>query len=127
VLELIKAIRLMGWKHMWKLGHGYRLGWADMMQGYFAHRTMQALLNVGFIDELLAKDRVNVASFAASRGLDKDILNALCEALYSSHLLKKDGLDYRLDSKASYWSRSSAAGSSSAMAIRRSLNRWKRY
>ncbi|MFQ5741636.1 MAG: class I SAM-dependent methyltransferase [Acidobacteriota bacterium] len=99
MIELSKAIRLVGLSHMRKLKRGYEVGWEEMFRGYFSTMTMQTLLNVGFIDELLHEGRVNVKTFAAARNLDPRILKALCESFYSLSLFQKEDSTYSLDSK----------------------------
>lgn len=107
MMELLKAMRLVGLRRLWELRRGYRVGWEELLRGSFAMRVMVALLNVGFIDELLEKGAADARRFAESRGLDPDILCALCEALYSIRILRKGDRGYSLDSNgqllASVW------------------------
>ena len=99
MVELLRTIRVVGLERMWKLYRAYRWGWMNIISGFYTTRTMQALFNVGFFDEMQEKGAVNVASFAASRGLDVSILESLCESLYALRILKKDGAHYALDTK----------------------------
>jgi cyclopropane fatty-acyl-phospholipid synthase-like methyltransferase len=95
--EILKAIRVVGLRRLLNLGKGYRVGWEQLLRGSFAMRTMEALLNVGFFDEMLKKRSVNPREFAQSRNLEPDILNALCEALYSDRILQRSNGSYSLD------------------------------
>jgi len=62
MMELAKAIQLLGLPHMWKLKRGYEVGWQEMFHGYFATQVMHTLFNVGFIDEIVEKGSVDVDS-----------------------------------------------------------------
>ncbi len=52
MLELIKAARVVGVRPMLRLRRAQRLAWPGMLNGFYATRVMQALLNGGFLDEL---------------------------------------------------------------------------
>jgi SAM-dependent methyltransferase len=97
--ELLKTIRTIGWKQAWSLYRAYRLGWMEIISGYFTTRTLQALFTVGFFDEMQAKGRVNLDAFAAERNLDRDILQSLCDSLFALSILRKDGIVYALEPK----------------------------
>jgi SAM-dependent methyltransferase len=71
----------------------------DIIRGYYTTRTLQALFNVGFFDEMNAKGSVDPAEFALERGLDVEILNALCDSLYALSILGRNGSGYALDPK----------------------------
>jgi phenylpyruvate C(3)-methyltransferase len=63
-----------------------------------ATRTMQALFNIGFVDELLDKIWADANEFARKHDLDPHILNSLCESFYCLSLFKKrGGNEYALD------------------------------
>jgi cyclopropane fatty-acyl-phospholipid synthase-like methyltransferase len=57
------------------------------------------LLNAGFFDEMEAKGKVDVQAFAQANDLDAEILQALCDALYVTRVLQKNGTGYKLDAK----------------------------
>ena len=97
--ELLSTIRRLGVKQAWSLYRAYRLGWVEIISGFFTTRTMQALFTVGFFDELKAKGAVNLDAFAAERNLDREILQSLCDSLYALSILKKDGTVYALEPK----------------------------
>ncbi len=99
MIELLKTIKAVGLRRMSQIYRGYRLGWMDIISGYYTTRTMQALFNVGFFDEVREKGTINIESFAASKHLEAGILRSLCDSLFSLSILKKDRLDYSLDSK----------------------------
>ncbi len=97
--ELLRTLRLVGLRRMAQLWRGYRLGMVGTITGHYTTRILQALFHVGFFDEMEATGSVNVESFARARNLDRDVLRALCDALFSLRILK-DGADgYSLDSK----------------------------
>ena len=97
--ELFRATALLGVKHMLKLGRGYKLGWEEMIRGYFSTRVMHALLNTGVIDEMLSKGSLDVEEFATKNRLDPQILEALCQALYSIRIFEIERGRYTLDRK----------------------------
>lgn len=99
MLELIKTIRQLGLPHMKKLKSGYQLGWDEMIRGNFATRTMQALLNVGFVDELLQKEWADPKEFAQKNNLDEHVLTSLCDAFYALRIFRKREQEYALDKK----------------------------
>jgi ubiquinone/menaquinone biosynthesis C-methylase UbiE len=84
---------------MLKLFQAYRWGWQGILAGYFTTRSLQALFNVGFFDEMQERGRVRVAAYAAEHDLDEGILQALCESLYALRILRKEGDAYLLDRK----------------------------
>ena len=99
MIELLKTIRVVGLRHTLMLYRAYRWGWMDTISGFFTTRTLQALFNVGFFDEMQAKGAVNIESFAVAKNLDFSILKSLCDSLFSLSILKKEGVEYWLDSK----------------------------
>lgn len=96
MLELLRTIRIVGLRDMIELLRGYRLGWLGIIRGFYTTRTMQALFNVGFFDEIHEKATVDIAAFAASRDLDVNILRSLCESLYALRILDQVGAGYSL-------------------------------
>ena len=70
----------MGLFYMLRLKRGYRVGWEDLLRGYFSTHAMFALLNIGFIDELVEKGAVNTSDFAPQRNLDSFVLESTCQA-----------------------------------------------
>lgn len=97
--ELLTTIRVLGPRRLVKLLRGYRAGWLGIISGFYTTRTIQALLNVGFFDEMQDKGRVDADDFAAARGLDPSILTSLCDSLFSLRILDKSGREYSLDAK----------------------------
>lgn len=97
--ELLKTIRTLGWRQTWALYRAYRLGWVGIISGFFTTRTLQALFNVGFFDEMKAQGTVDIDTFAAQGNLDRGILQSLCDSLYSLGILRKDGSRYTLEPK----------------------------
>ena len=97
MIELIRAIKVIGLRPMLRLSRAHRLAWKGIIGGYFATRTIQCLFNVGFLEEVQKKGAVNVAGFARANDLDVNILVALCDALTAQRILRKDGSSYSLD------------------------------
>jgi len=99
MIELFRTVQVVGLQRMLKLFRAYRLGWLNIISGFYTTRTMQALFNVGFFDALQEKGTVDAESFAESNGLDAEILKSLCDSLFALGILKKHGSSYALDSK----------------------------
>jgi SAM-dependent methyltransferase len=97
--EIFTTVRVLGIRRLLRLFRAYRAGMLGIISGFYTTRTMQALFNVGFFDEMQRSGRVNVESFAAAKGLDARILTSLCDSLFSLRILNKTGPHYSLDSK----------------------------
>ncbi len=92
MLELLRTVRVLGWRHLLRLARAKRHG-EQLIRGFFATPTIIALLNAGLFDELARERSVSVESFASQRGLDPDVLDALCDYLYSLKVLERqDGV-----------------------------------
>lgn len=99
MLESLSALRVLGLRRAARLLRAYRLGWMGIISGFYTTRTLQALFNVGFFDELTARGSIVPKDFAEAKGLDGDILASLCDSLYALSMLKRDGAGYALDAK----------------------------
>lgn len=99
MLELIRTIRVVGLRKTIDLARAYKQGWMGILTGFYTTRTLQALFNVGFFDEMEAKGEIDIETFANERGLSGDILRALCESLYALEILDRDGTVYALAPK----------------------------
>lgn len=84
---------------MLKLRRGYKAGFDEMIRGYFSTHAMFALLEVGFIDELLKKGAVSPQEFAQRQNLDAHVLDATCEAFYALSLFERADGGYALSDK----------------------------
>lgn len=99
MIELLKTVKVLGLRRLGRLLRAYRLGWMDIISGFYTTRTMQALFNVGFFDEMQTKGAVHLASFATANNLELSILQSLCDSLYALRILKKNDATYMLDTK----------------------------
>jgi len=99
MLELVNTIRIVGLRKMLSMIRAYRVGWMEILTGFYTTRTLQALFNVGFFDELEARGRVSLEAFARDEGLDLHVLTSLCESLYALKILDRDRGVYSLDAK----------------------------
>lgn len=97
--EVFRALHLVGWRRLWRLWRGYRVGWMQTIAPFYTTRTLQTLLNVRFFDVLERDGSVNVARFAAAHDLDEEILQALVDSMYSLSIVDRRGSDYVLDKK----------------------------
>lgn len=97
--DMLYTLRVLGLRRILRLYRAYRVGMLGIISGFYTTRTMQALFNVGLFDEMQAKGTVNLEAFAAAKGLDPNVLRALCDSLFSLRILKKDGDRYALDAK----------------------------
>ncbi len=96
---LLKTIRVLGLGRLLRLSRAHRLGWLDIISGFYTTRTMQTLFNVGFFDEIQAHGKVDVTAFAERENFDKQILGALCNSLYALRILDKNSSNYVLSPK----------------------------
>jgi len=98
MIELLKLIRIVGFKHMLRLKRASELS-GNINRGFFATRTINTLFNIGFFDEFAENKEVNIDSFSMEKNLDTRILRLLCDYLYSLKLLEKEGSNYSLSYK----------------------------
>jgi SAM-dependent methyltransferase len=96
--SLLDTIRLVGAGRMLRLFRGRRQ-MEPLMVGYYTTRALQALFNVGFLDEMHAKERVDPEAFAKVHGLDINVLRPLCDSLFSFRIFKKERDGYSLDDR----------------------------
>ena len=99
MIELLRAVQILGLRKLLSLRRGARLAWNDAIGGYYATRTIQALLNVGFLEELQEKTTVDLKDFATRANLDLRILQSLCDVLYALGILGKTDTMYSLEPK----------------------------
>lgn len=71
----------------------------EMLKGFYATRAIIALHNVGFFDAISQHGLVDLPTFAAEKGLDRDVLTTLCDYLYALRILQRKGARYALDAR----------------------------
>lgn len=92
---LLKALRVLGPSHLWKLRKAQILG-TPIERGFFATRVVQSLFNVGFFDRLSVEGSVDISAFAQQYKLDLRILRHLCDYLYALQFLDREEERYFL-------------------------------
>lgn len=97
--ELVRTAKVVGLKRLLGLQRAHRVGWIGILRGFYTTRTIEALFNVGFFDELQAKGSVDPDTFAAKHNLDPAILGTLCDSLFALKVLRRNGKGYALDRK----------------------------
>jgi SAM-dependent methyltransferase len=96
---LLDTVRVLGLSRAWRLWRAYKLGWIETIAPFYTTRTLQTLFNVGFFDEIQKAGSVDVARFAQTHDLDREILQSLVNSLYALKILDKGGAGYVLDEK----------------------------
>lgn len=94
--SLVRLVKALGLRPALRASKVRRFS-QDMLRGFYATRTVTALFNVGFFDEITRQGMVNPAAFAASKGLDAKALTSLCQYLDAVKILKRKGSQYTLD------------------------------
>jgi SAM-dependent methyltransferase len=97
MFEFFRTARVLGLPRMFRMYRAYRAGWMDIISGFYTTRSMQALFNVGFLDELERAGSVDADAYAEKHGLDPLILRSLCDSMYALSILGKDGSRYSLE------------------------------
>jgi SAM-dependent methyltransferase len=97
--ELVRTAKVVGLGQLARLNRAHRVGWMGILSGFYTARTVEALFNVGFFDEMQEKGSVDPDEFAESRGLDPAILRSLCDSLFALRLIRRNGHGYVLDRK----------------------------
>lgn len=88
----------MGPSHLRKLKKAQVLG-TPIERGFLATRVIQALFNVGFLDELAKGNGVFLQDFAQQNHLDLRILRLLADYLYALGFLEREQDRYSLGGK----------------------------
>ena len=96
LLSLGKVLKVLGFRQSLKGMQSKRLN-RETIRGYMTTRSLIALLNIGFIDELRSQHTVRLTDFATRHNLDPRVLQSLCDYLYSLKFLQRDGDMYSLD------------------------------
>jgi SAM-dependent methyltransferase len=101
--SLVQVARTLGVSKLLTLRRARKLAWEELISAHFVTRCIQALLNVGLLQEMESAGPVAVREFAEKKNLDADLLVAVCEALYSRSILTQDAPGrFGLDEKGSF-------------------------
>ncbi len=87
---LISVTRKLGFGTMMASRRARSDAWEEIIAVHFVTRCFQTLLNLGVLDEMMAKGGIDPAAHAEKEGLDGQLLKAVCEALYARRLLNRD-------------------------------------
>lgn len=98
MFEFLQVARVLGWRQVLKLYRAKRFAGGTLIRGFFATPIIISMFNTGFFDEIIQKEQIALDAFAMQHGLDKAILQSLCDYLYAMKVLDKRGEDYVLDS-----------------------------
>ena len=85
---LLRALRVLGPSHLWKLRTARKWG-TPIARGFFATRVIQSLFNIGFMDELFISGNISLSTYASQHNYDLRILRLLCDYLYALEFLEK--------------------------------------
>lgn len=88
--SLLEVTRSLGFGKMMDSRRARRDAWEDLIAVHFVTRCFQTLLNLGVLDEMRHHGPLDPAVHAQRNGLDERLLGAVCDALYSRAMLKKD-------------------------------------
>ncbi|KPJ62840.1 MAG: hypothetical protein AMS15_02635 [Planctomycetes bacterium DG_23] len=99
--EKIDLIRLFGLKKLSRTKRRHQKA-QGLLRGYVATCVIQALLEEGFLDLLNQEGSLNPKDYAQSKGLEAEVLEAMCEYLYGINFLSKTGGRYSLNDKAKW-------------------------
>lgn len=97
----LKAIKALGWRSVLRAQKIKRLS-QETIRGFYATRSIIALLNIGLFDELAGQHRINLAAFAVRENLDPKVLKSLCDYLYELKILNRNGENYSLTQPGSF-------------------------
>jgi len=91
VAQLLKLFRELGFRRIRQIGKAKRDVWEQLISPHFTTRCIQAALSVGLIDAMRDEGAVDLRAFAEKRGLDGDMLSAVCGALCARGVLRTAG------------------------------------
>ncbi|MES1258874.1 MAG: class I SAM-dependent methyltransferase [Acidobacteriota bacterium] len=95
VLDVAKTV---GFPALIRMRRVKREVWEELISPHFVTRSIQTLLNVGFLDAL-RQGPLDPAEFARDHALNERLLLALSEALYARRVLTRKGSRFGLDEK----------------------------
>jgi SAM-dependent methyltransferase len=88
---LVSVLRRVGLRDLWRARRARTWGWEGLLRGHVMTRVVQTLLAAGVLDAIRRDRTLDVARFAAERGLNARILSSLCEYLASRRVLRAEG------------------------------------
>lgn len=88
--SLLEVTRSLGFGKMMDSRRARRDAWEDIISVHFVTRCFQSLLNLGVLDAMRTQGAIDIDAHAKREGLDARLLGAVCDALYSRSMLKKD-------------------------------------
>jgi ubiquinone/menaquinone biosynthesis C-methylase UbiE len=91
ILELIKAVRIIGLGNLLRLARAQRIFWRDLIRGYYATHAIRALFNIGLLDALRERGSIDLGEFARAENLDETTLKQVGDYLFCIGLFTKSG------------------------------------
>jgi len=97
-MELLRTARVVGLRRLWNQRRALKWGWEGIIRGHCMTRALQTALQLNLL-EAMRDDWLDPSAFAAERGLDADVLTALCDYLYARRVLRKKDGRFGLDER----------------------------
>jgi SAM-dependent methyltransferase len=96
-MELLQAARVVGLRRLWNSRRAAKWGWEGIIRGHCLTRALQTALQIDLLQAMHRDGPIDPRTFAAERGLDADVLTALCDYLYARRILSKQDGRFGLD------------------------------
>jgi SAM-dependent methyltransferase len=94
--NLLDVAKQLGLTKLMKMRRVRREVWDDLIASHFTTRSVQTLLNVGFLEHL-RNGPESPKAYAEKHGLNPRLLKAICESLYARRILTQQGEMFGLD------------------------------
>ena len=95
--ELMRAVRVAGLGKLLGMRWALQWGWEGLIRGHCLTRVIQTSLKIGLLEGAERAGWLDAREFAAGRGLDPDLVHALCDYLYARGVLARKQGRYGLD------------------------------